>query len=134
MRHPPLDFPRFESGSWRDVRLLPSLPIPLDSHLKHRACLPIELNSHSFSVAGEDGVEGSGPGADLQAEEGGDCAEDDGPISPSERGCATVAKEEEDGDATDEEDDEDGSPPAPSPSATARLNPAILRDTGPPDR
>ena len=86
-----------------------------------------------FEIAGEDGVEGSGPGADLQAEEG-DCVEDDGLISPSERGCTTAAKEEEDGDATDEEDDEDASPPTPPPSATARLNPAILRDTGPPDR
>ncbi|XP_076285459.1 zinc finger domain-containing protein tiptop isoform X2 [Lasioglossum baleicum] len=83
----------------------------------------------------EDGVEGSGPGlaADLQGEEG-DCAEDDGPISPSERVCAAAAKENEDGDATDEEDDEDATPPTPPPSATARLNPTILRDTGPPDR
>lgn len=129
---------RFENGEtsvFFPSLPFPSLPILLDSHLKHRTnTSPDRTELCSFSVAGEDGVEGSGPGADLQGEEGGDCAEDDGPISPSERGCATAAKEEEDGDATDEEDDEDGSPPAPSPSATARLNPAILRDSGPPDR
>ncbi|KMR05381.1 protein tiptop [Lasius niger] len=81
----------------------------------------------------EDGVEGSAPGTDLQGEEG-DCVDEDGPISPSERGCAPVAKEDEDADGTDEEDDEEASPPTPPPSATSRLNPTILRDTGPPDR
>lgn len=84
--------------------------------------------------AGEDGVEGSGPGTDLQGEEG-DCVDEDGPVSPSERGCAPAAKEDEDGEASDEEDDEEASPPTPPPaSASARLNPTILRDTGPPDR
>ncbi|KAF7381173.1 hypothetical protein HZH68_016048 [Vespula germanica] len=83
---------------------------------------------------GEDGVEGSGPGTDLQGEEG-DCVDEDGPVSPSERGCAPAAKEDEDGEASDEEDDEEASPPTPPPaSASARLNPTILRDTGPPDR
>ncbi|KYM94255.1 Protein tiptop, partial [Cyphomyrmex costatus] len=84
-------------------------------------------------VSGEDGVEGSAPGTDLQGEEG-DCVDEDGPISPSERGCAPAAKEDEDGEGTDEEDDEEASPPTPPPSATSRLNPTILRDTGPPDR
>jgi len=63
---------------------------------------------------GEDGVEGSAPGTDLQGEEG-DCVD-------------------EDAEGTDEEDDEEASPPTPPPSATSRLNPTILRDTGPPDR
>ncbi|XP_012282821.1 protein tiptop isoform X2 [Orussus abietinus] len=81
----------------------------------------------------EDGVEGAGPGTDLQGEEG-DCADEDGPVSPSERGCVPTAKDDDDGDVTDEEDDDDISPPAPSPSASARLNPVALRDTGPPDR
>ncbi|XP_050452258.1 protein tiptop isoform X1 [Cataglyphis hispanica] len=85
------------------------------------------------NLTGEDGVEGSAPGTDLQGEEG-DCVDEDGPISPSERGCAPVAKEDEDADGTDEEDDEEASPPTPPPSATSRLNPTILRDTGPPDR
>lgn len=84
-------------------------------------------------VSGEDGVEGSAPGTDLQGEEG-DCVDEDGPISPSERGCAPAAKEDEDAEGTDEEDDEEASPPTPPPSATSRLNPTILRDTGPPDR
>ncbi|XP_015605247.1 protein tiptop isoform X2 [Cephus cinctus] len=85
------------------------------------------------NITGEDGVEGSGPGTELQGEEG-DCADEDGPISPSERGCAPVAKEEEDGEATDEEDEEEPSASTPPPSASTRLNPAALRDTGPPDR
>lgn len=85
------------------------------------------------SVPGEDGVEGSAPGTDLQGEEG-DCVEEDGPVSPSERGCASAAKEDEDAEGTDEEDEEEASPPTPPPSATSRLNPTILRDTGPPDR
>lgn len=75
-------------------------------------------------------MEGSAPGTDLQGEEG----EEDGPISPSERGCASAAKEDEDAEGTDEEDEEEASPPTPPPSATSRLNPTILRDTGPPDR
>ncbi|XP_077271299.1 zinc finger domain-containing protein tiptop isoform X2 [Temnothorax americanus] len=85
------------------------------------------------NLTGEDGVEGSAPGTDLQGEEG-DCVDEDGPISPSERGCAPAAKEDEDAEGTDEEDDEEASPPTPPPSATSRLNPTILRDTGPPDR
>ncbi|XP_011266839.1 protein tiptop isoform X1 [Camponotus floridanus] len=85
------------------------------------------------NLTGEDGVEGSAPGTDLQGEEG-DCVDEDGPISPSERGCMPAAKEDEDADGTDEEDDEEASPPTPPPSTTSRLNPTILRDTGPPDR
>ncbi|XP_015181137.1 PREDICTED: protein tiptop isoform X2 [Polistes dominula] len=86
------------------------------------------------NLTGEDGVEGSGPGTDLQGEEG-DCVDEDGPVSPSERGCAPAAKEDDDGEASDEEDDEEASPATPpSTSASARLNPTILRDTGPPDR
>ncbi|KAG5313310.1 TIPT protein, partial [Acromyrmex insinuator] len=85
------------------------------------------------NLTGEDGVEGSAPGTDLQGEEG-DCVDEDGPISPSERGCAPAAKEDEDAEGTDEEDDEEASPPTPPPSATSRLNPTILRDTGPSDR
>ncbi|XP_066596879.1 protein tiptop isoform X2 [Prorops nasuta] len=85
------------------------------------------------NLTGEDGVEGSGPGTDLQGEEG-DCADEDGPISSSERNCAPASKEDEEAEATDEEDDDEASPPTPPPSASARLNPTILRDTGPPDR
>ncbi|XP_011339137.1 protein tiptop isoform X2 [Ooceraea biroi] len=81
----------------------------------------------------EDGVEGSAPGTDLQGEEG-EAVEEDGPISPSERGSASAAKEDEDAEGTDDEDEEEASPPTPPPSATSRLNPTILRDAGPPDR
>ena len=91
-----------------------------------------------FIVTGEDGAESTGPGTELQGEEG-DCVDEDGPISPSERGCSAsggpAAKEDEDGEASDEDDEEDATPPNPSPSAiSARLNPVALRDTGPPDR
>lgn len=85
-----------------------------------------------FNAAGEDGVEGAGPGTELQAEEG-DCVDEDGPISPSERGCPPVAKESEEADGT-EDDDSNQSPSTPPPSASLRLNPTALRDTGPPDR
>lgn len=86
-----------------------------------------------FCSSGEDGVESSGPGTDLQGEEG-DCVDEDGPISPSERGCFPAAKEDEDGEASDEDDEDEVSPPTLSPSASTRLNPVALRDTGPPDR
>lgn len=84
-------------------------------------------------VLGEDGVESSGPGTDLQGEEG-DCVDEDGPISPNERVGAPAVKEDENGEITDEEDDEGTCPPTPPSSITARLNPAAARDTGPPDR
>ncbi|XP_008545480.1 protein tiptop isoform X2 [Microplitis demolitor] len=81
----------------------------------------------------EDGIEGSGPGTELQAEEG-DCVDEDGPISPTERNCpATAAKEDDEADATDDEDSA-ASPSTPPPSVSSRLNPIALRDTGPPDR
>lgn len=83
-------------------------------------------------VTGEDGVEGSGPGTDLQGEDG-DCADEDGPVSPGERVGGPAAKEDEDGEASDEDDDEDQSTPI-NPASPARLNPVALRDTGPPDR
>lgn len=109
----------------------------------------IKINVWIF-VAGEDGVESSGPGTDLQLEDG-DCADEDGPISP---GCqskeaatiasATVAGKENEihhqDQASEEEDEDDDdennvTPPTnPSPSQiTTRLNhPASLRDnTGP---
>ena len=84
-------------------------------------------------VLGEDGVESSGPRTDLQGEEG-DCVDEDGPVSPSDRVGVPAAKEDVNGELTDEEDDEGTSPPTPPPSITARLNPAAVRDTGPPDR
>ncbi|XP_051157075.1 protein tiptop isoform X1 [Leptopilina boulardi] len=85
------------------------------------------------NITGEDGVESSGPGTDLQGEEG-DCVDEDGPISPNERVGAPAVKEDENGEITDEEDDEGTCPPTPPSSITARLNPAAARDTGPPDR
>lgn len=84
-------------------------------------------------VTGEEGVEGTGPGTELQADEE-DCVDEDGPISPSERGCPrTVKEDEEEIDCIDDED-EDASPVTPPPSTTSSLNPTTLRDTGPPDR
>lgn len=83
-------------------------------------------------LTGEDGVEGTGPGTELQAEEG-DCVDEDGPSSPSERGCPPVAKDDDEADGTDDEDSAH-SPSTPPPSASMRLNPTGLRDTGPPDR
>ncbi|XP_016841872.1 protein tiptop isoform X2 [Nasonia vitripennis] len=87
----------------------------------------------------EDGAESAGPGTELQAEEG-DCPDEDGPVSPSERGCSntagsTAAKEDEDGEASDGDDEEEATTANTSPSAvSSRLNPVALRDTGPPDR
>lgn len=78
-------------------------------------------------------MEGTGAGSELQAEDG-ECVDEDGPISPSDRDCPPEAKDDEEVDGSEEEDDEDALQPAPSPSATSRLNPAALRDTGPPDR
>lgn len=83
-------------------------------------------------------MEGSGPGTELQGEEG-DCADEDGPVSPSERGCgAPAVKEDEEGSPSEEEDEEEPAtstpPPSASPSGSARLNPGGLRDTGPLDR
>lgn len=98
------------------------------------------MATFSRNVSGEDGAESAGPGTELQAEEG-DCADEDGPVSPSERGCSntadgsTAAKEDDDGEASDEDDEEEATTANPSPSAvSARLNPVALRDTGPPDR
>lgn len=86
-----------------------------------------------YFITGEDGIEGSGPGTELQAEEG-DCVDEDGPISPSERGCPPAAKDDDDAEATDDEDSIT-SPSTPPPTSTPlRLNPSVLRDTGPPDR
>ncbi|XP_046604533.1 protein tiptop [Neodiprion virginianus] len=90
------------------------------------------------NLTGGDGVEGSGPGTDLQGEEG-DCADEDGPVSPSDRGCGVPANKEDEEGSPSEEDDEDEPPtstppPAASPLTSTRLNPAGLRDTGPPDR
>ncbi|XP_043469038.1 protein tiptop-like isoform X2 [Leptopilina heterotoma] len=81
----------------------------------------------------EDGVESSGPGTDLQGEEG-DCMDEDGPNSPNERVGAPAVKEDENGEVSDEEDDERNCPLTSPSSITARLNPAAIRDTGPPDR
>lgn len=78
-------------------------------------------------------MESSGPGTDLQGEEG-DCMDEDGPISPNERVGAPAAKEDENGEVSDEEDDERNCPLTSPSSITARLNPAAIRDTGPPDR
>ncbi|XP_034950517.1 protein tiptop isoform X2 [Chelonus insularis] len=80
----------------------------------------------------EDGIESSGPGTELQADEG-ECIDEDGPISPSERNCPPVAKEDDEADATDDEDSTP-SPSTPPPSVSSRLNPINVRDTGPPDR
>ncbi|XP_011503874.1 PREDICTED: protein tiptop, partial [Ceratosolen solmsi marchali] len=82
----------------------------------------------------EDGVESSGSGTNLQGELG-DCVDEDGPISPSERSCGggIAVKEDEDGEGSD--DEEDGITLNPSTSTiSTRLNPVVLRDTGPPDR
>ncbi|XP_074103217.1 zinc finger domain-containing protein tiptop isoform X1 [Cotesia typhae] len=85
------------------------------------------------NVTGEDGIEGSGPGTELQAEDG-ECVDEDGPISPNERNCPpAAAKEDDEADATDDEDSAP-SPSTPPPSVSSRLNPIALRDTGPPDR
>lgn len=84
-------------------------------------------------VKGEDGVESTGPGTELQGEEG-DCVDEDGPISPSERGCSSAAKDDDDGEVSDDDDDEEPTRSTPTLPTTARLNPAILSDTGPPDR
>ncbi|KAJ8676544.1 hypothetical protein QAD02_012331 [Eretmocerus hayati] len=90
-----------------------------------------------FVIAGEDGVESSGPGTELQGEEG-DCCDEDGPVSPGETGCSTgpVTKDDEDGEASDEDDEEDNAPlNHPSPSAiSARLSSVALRDQAQPDR
>ncbi|XP_044012292.1 protein tiptop isoform X1 [Aphidius gifuensis] len=83
------------------------------------------------NVTGDDGIEGAGPGTELQAEEG-DCVDEDGPISPSDRGCPPTAKDDENADASDD-DDSTPSPSAQSLSA-AQLNLTDLRDTRPPDR
>lgn len=87
-----------------------------------------------FNIPGDDGIEGAGPGTELQAEEG-DCVDEDGSISPSDRGCPPTAKSDENADASDDDDS------TPSPSLTsaqslsaAQLNLTDLRDTRPPDR
>lgn len=86
-----------------------------------------------FVIPGEDGIEGSGPGTELQAEDG-ECVDEDGPISPNERNCPpAAAKEDDEVDATDDEDSAP-SPSTPPPSVSSRLNPIALRDTGPLDR
>lgn len=84
-------------------------------------------------------MEGSGPGTDLQGEEG-DCVDEDGPVSPGDRGCAAApnTKDDEEGSPSEEEDEEEHNtstpPPSASPLTSTRLNTAALRDTGPPDR
>ena len=89
-------------------------------------------------VSGEDGAESTGPSTDLQGEEG-DCVDEDGPISPGDRGCDAnlVTKEDEDNEGSDNADDDEEESAQPlnaSPTAISnRLNPLSLRDA-PSDR